>query len=214
MQRVLPGFALDVAFAVPNGVVAVVGPSGAGKTLTLRAVAGLLRPDAGRVACGGRVLYDGAAGVDVPARARRVGYVFQQYALFPHLSVGENVAYGLRGHPVRGQSARERAARVAELLALVGLPNTERRRPGELSGGQQQRVALARALAPDPALLLLDEPLAAVDAPLRARLGDELLALHARTNVPMLFVTHDPAEARRIADVVVRLDGGRVACVE
>ncbi|GJG85210.1 ABC transporter ATP-binding protein [Gemmatimonadetes bacterium T265] len=209
VRRTLPGFALDVAFAVPDGVAALVGPSGAGKTLTLRAVAGLLRPDAGRVACRGRVLYDRAVGVDVPARARRVGYVFQQYALFPHLSVGENVAYGLGGRP-----RAERDARAAELLALVGLPNVERRRPRELSGGQQQRVALARALAPEPDLLLLDEPLAAVDAPLRVRLGDELLALHARTAVPMLLVTHDPAEARRIADVVVRLDGGRVARVE
>ncbi|MDQ6926193.1 MAG: ATP-binding cassette domain-containing protein, partial [Candidatus Eremiobacteraeota bacterium] len=202
-------FTLDVAFAVPSGVTALVGPSGAGKTLTLRAVAGLLRPDAGRVACAGRVLYDSAAGVDVPARGRRVGYVFQQYALFPHLSVGENVAYGLRDLP-----ARARAARVAELLALIGLSGAELRRPRELSGGQQQRIALARALAPTPALVLLDEPLAAVDAPLRARLGDELFALHERTSVPMLLVTHDPAEARRIADVVVRLDGGRVVCVE
>ena len=209
MQHQLPGFALDVTFAVPGGVAGVVGPSGAGKTLTLRAIAGLLRPDTGRIACGGRVLYDRAAGVDLPARARRVGYVFQQYALFPHLTVGENVAYGLAGHP-----ATERAARVADLLALVALPNTERRRPRELSGGQQQRVALARALAPNPTLLLLDEPLSAVDAPLRVRLGEELRALHARTRVPMLFVTHDPTEARRIADVVVRLEAGRVACVE
>ena len=209
VRRALPQFTLDVTFAVPGGIAAVVGPSGAGKTMTLRAVAGLLRPDAGRIACGGRVLYDGAGGVHVPARARRVGYVFQQYALFPHLSVGENVAYGLHG--IR---ASARAARVAELLALVGLPDLARRRPRELSGGQQQRVALARALAPAPALLLLDEPLAAVDAPLRARLGDALLALHAQTGVPMLVVTHDPAEARRIADVVVRLEDGRVVCVE
>ncbi|HEY0776532.1 MAG TPA: ATP-binding cassette domain-containing protein [Gemmatirosa sp.] len=212
VQKQLPDFALDVAFVVPGGVAAVVGPSGAGKTLTLRAVAGLLRPDAGRIACGGRVLYDADAEIDVPARARRVGYVFQQYALFPHLTVGENVAYALGG-PGSGPR-RDRAARVAALLALVGLPNAERRRPRELSGGQQQRVALARALAPDPALLLLDEPLAAVDAPLRVRLGEELLALHARTGVPMLFVTHDPAEARRVADVVIRLEHGRVACVE
>ncbi len=207
VRRQLPGFALDVAFAVPGGVAAIVGPSGAGKTLTLRAVAGLLRPDAGRIACGGRALYDRDASVDLPARARRVGYVFQQYALFPHLTVGANVAYGLGG------PRAARAARAAELLALVGLPDMERRRPRELSGGQQQRVALARALAPDPTLLLLDEPLSAVDAPLRARLGDELLALHARTGVPMLFVTHDPAEARRVADVVVRLEAGRVVCV-
>ncbi len=209
VRRALPGFALDARFSVPNGVTAVVGPSGAGKTLTLRAIAGLLRPDAGRVACGGRVLFDAAAGVDVPARARRVGYLFQQYALFPHLSVGENVAYGLGGRP-----RAERAARAAELLALVGMPDAAARRPRELSGGQQQRVALARALAPAPALLLLDEPLAAVDAPLRARLAGELRALHERTGVPMVFVTHDPGEAARVADVVVRMEEGRVVGVE
>ena len=209
IRHALPGFTLDVSFTVRRGIAAVVGPSGAGKTMTLRAVAGLVRPDAGRIACSGRVLYDHAAGVDVPARERRVGYVFQQYALFPHLTVEENVAYGLRGAP-----AADRTSRVAELLALVGMPNVGGRRPRELSGGQQQRVALARALAPGPELLLLDEPLAAVDAPLRARLGDELLALHARTKVPMLFVTHDPAEAGRIADAVVRVEGGRVVCVE
>lgn len=209
IRHALPGFTLDVSFTVRRGIAAVVGPSGAGKTMTLRAVAGLVRPDAGRIACSGRVLYDHTAGVDVPARERRVGYVFQQYALFPHLTVEENVAYGLRGAP-----AADRTSRVAELLALVGMPNVGGRRPRELSGGQQQRVALARALAPGPELLLLDEPLAAVDAPLRARLGDELLALHARTKVPMLFVTHDPAEAGRIADAVVRVEGGRVVCVE
>ena len=205
VRRALDGFALDVAFRAPRGVTALAGPSGAGKTLTLRAVAGLLRPDAGRVACGGRVLFDAAAGVDLPARARRVGFVFQHYALFPHLTVERNVAYGLHARP-----AAERAARVAELLRLVDLEGFGARWPRELSGGQQQRVALARALAPEPAVLLLDEPLAAVDAPLRARLGAELRALHERSGVPMLLVTHDPDEARRMADLVVRVERGRV----
>jgi ABC-type sulfate/molybdate transport systems ATPase subunit len=205
VRRRLPAFALDVAFDAPGGVTALLGPSGAGKTLTLRAIAGLLRPDAGRIVVGGRVLFDAGAGVDVPARERRVGYVFQQYALFPHLSVGENVAYGLHALP-----RAERAARVAEVLALVGLAGYERRAPRALSGGQQQRVALARALAPAPAVLLLDEPLAALDVPLRRRLAAELRALHERTGTPMVLVTHDPAEAARVADLVVYVDGGRV----
>jgi len=205
IRRRLGAFALDVAFDAPQGVTALLGPSGAGKTLTLRAIAGLLRPDAGRIVADGRVLFDAAASVDLPARARRVGYVFQQYALFPHLSVGENVAYGLHSLP-----RADRAARVAEALELVQLGGYERRAPRGLSGGQQQRVALARALAPSPAVLLLDEPLAALDAPLRRRLAAELRAVHEHTAIPMVLVTHDPDEAARLADAVVHLDAGRV----
>lgn len=205
VRRRLATFTLDVAFDSIGGVTALLGPSGAGKTLTLRAIAGLLRPDSGRIACGGRVLFDAAAGVDLPARARRVGYVFQHYALFPHLTVAENVAYGLHAWP---RAARR--VRVTEVLETVGLAGYAGRRPRELSGGQQQRVALARALAPEPAVLLLDEPLAALDAPLRRRLGAELRAVHERTAIPMVLVTHDPLEAARVADAVVQLDGGRV----
>jgi ABC-type sulfate/molybdate transport systems ATPase subunit len=204
VRRRLPGFALDVAFEVGGGVTALLGPSGAGKSLTLRAIAGLLRPDGGRVAVGGRVLFDAARGIDLPARERRVGYVFQQYGLFPHLSVAENVGYGLHA---RGRA--DRRARVGEVLELVGLAAFARRRPRELSGGQQQRVALARALAPGPAVLLLDEPLSALDVPLRRRLGDELRALHERTRTPTVLVTHDPDEAARVADAVVHVADGR-----
>jgi molybdate transport system ATP-binding protein len=198
-------FALDVAFEVPAGAVALVGPSGAGKTLTLRVIAGLLRPESGRVACAGRVLLDTAAGVDVPARARRVGYVFQQFALFPHLTLAANVAYGLHDRP-----APERAARVDELLGLVGLAGRARHLPRELSGGEQQRAALARALAPRPAVLLLDEPFSAVDAPRRAGLRAVLRDVRARVGVPMVLVTHDPADALALAETVVLMDGGRV----
>jgi ABC-type sulfate/molybdate transport systems ATPase subunit len=206
VRRRLPAFALDVAFEVGGGVTALLGPSGAGKSLTLRAIAGLLRPDGGRVAVGGRVLFDAACGIDLPARERRVGYVFQQYGLFPHLTVAENVGYGLHA-----RTRAERRARVGEVLDLVGLAAFAGRRPRELSGGQQQRVALARALAPEPAVLLLDEPLSALDVPLRRRLGDELRALHERTRTPMVLVTHDPDEAARVADAVVRVDGGRAS---
>jgi len=199
-------YTLDIAFASSRGITALLGPSGAGKTLTLRAIAGLLRPQAGRIALGDRVLFDATHRINVPARDRHVGYVFQQYALFPHLSVAENIAYGLHGQP-----RDERDARVAEMLELVGLADLARRQPRALSGGQQQRVALARSIAPRPSLLLLDEPLAALDAPLRKRLGAELRALHDRTGIPMVLVTHDPAEAMRIADSVVHIDAGRVS---
>jgi ABC-type sulfate/molybdate transport systems ATPase subunit len=205
IQREFPGYSLDIAFESNRGVTALLGPSGAGKTLTLRAIAGLLRPSRGRITLHNRVLFDAAHEVDIPARDRRVGLIFQQYALFPHLTVAENVAYGLHGQP-----RNEREARAHQMLELVGLVDLAARLPRALSGGQQQRVALARSLAPQPSLLLLDEPLAALDAPLRQRLGAELRALHERTGVPMVLVTHDPAEASRIADATVYIEGGRV----
>lgn len=198
-------FDLQVEFESSHGVTALLGPSGAGKTLTLRSIAGLVRVSHGRVMAQGRVLFDSASGVDLPARDRRVGYVFQQYALLPHLTVGENVAYGLKGWP-----RDERNARVLEMLALVGMRDFLARSPRAISGGQQQRIALARALAPQPTVLLLDEPLAALDLPLRRRLGAELRALHEKSGVPMVLVTHDPEEAAQLADVVVRLEHGRV----
>jgi ABC-type sulfate/molybdate transport systems ATPase subunit len=205
IRRKLDNFTLDVSFEAGRGITALLGPSGAGKTLTLRAIAGLLRPDAGRITVGSQVLFDAEARIDLPARARRVGYVFQHYAVFPHLTVAENVGYGL--HDL---SRVARAARVAEMLDTVGLSEFAARRPRTLSGGQLQRVALARAIAPNPSVLLLDEPLAALDTPLRQRLGAELRALQERTAIPMVLVTHDPDEAARLADTVVRLDSGTV----
>jgi molybdate transport system ATP-binding protein len=201
----LPGFTLDTAWTADGGVAALFGPSGAGKTLTLQCLAGLLRPDAGRIVVDGRVLFDSTAGVDVPPQARRVGYVFQGYALFPHLTVADNIGFGLRGRP---RAARE--ARVAEVVARLGLGGLERRHPGELSGGQRQRVALGRALAIDPALLLLDEPLSALDAPLRRTLRDELRAVLADWGTAAVVVTHDFSEAYRLGDRIVVYEGGRV----
>lgn len=198
-------FDLRVEFESSQGVTALLGPSGAGKTLTLRSIAGLVRVSQGRIMAQGRVLFDSTRGVDLPARDRRVGYVFQQYALLPHLTVGENVAFGLKAW---SRDARE--ARVQEMLTLVGMADFAERNPRAISGGQQQRIALARALAPRPTVLLLDEPLAALDLPLRRRLGAELRTLHEQSGVPMVLVTHDPEEAARLADVVVQLDHGRV----
>lgn len=206
IQRALGDFTLNVAFDSGHGITALLGPSGAGKTLTLRAIAGLLTPDTGRISVSAHVLFDAAARIDIPARARRVGYVFQHYAVFPHLTVADNVAYGLHRMP-----REARASRVLEMLDTVGLSEFASRRPHTLSGGQLQRVALARAIAPGPQMLLLDEPLAALDAPLRQRLGADLRALHERTAIPMVLVTHDPDEAARMADTVITLRGGRVA---
>jgi molybdate transport system ATP-binding protein len=182
-------------------VTVLFGPSGAGKTTILRALAGLDRPDAGAIAFDGETWFDAARGVHVRPQARRVGLLFQEYALFPHLSVEGNVAFGIAGRP-----RAERRARVAELAASFGIGDLLRRRPAELSGGQRQRVALARALAPGPRLLLLDEPLSALDGPTREALRGELRQLLERTEAPAIVVTHDRADAlalgHRLAVVV------------
>jgi len=205
LTKRLADFTLDVAWSAGDGVAGLFGPSGAGKTLTLQCLAGLIRPDAGRIVVGDRVFFDDALGVDLPPQQRRVGYVFQGYALFPHLTVADNVAFGLRARP-----RVERARRVADVVQRLGLGGLERRYPRELSGGERQRVALGRALAIEPALLLLDEPLSALDAPLRRALRDELRALLSEVGTAAVVVTHDFTEAYRLADRIVVYDGGRV----
>ncbi len=198
-------FNLNVAFATSRQRVVLFGPSGAGKTMTLRCLAGLLEPERGRIAVGETVLYDDRRRVNLPPWRRRAGLMLQSFTLLPHLSVGGNVAYGLA--PIwRG---RERV-RVETLLAAVGLGGYADRRPGQLSGGQRQRVALAQVLASDPRLLLLDEPFSAVDAPVRERLRRDLLALLDAFPVPLVFVTHDFGEAYLLGEVIVILAGGRV----
>ena len=198
-------FDLEADWSVePGEVLVLFGPSGSGKTSTLRAIAGLLRPDRGRVEIGGRVVYDGAGGVWEPAHRRRAGYLTQQYNLFPHLNVAKNIAYGLRSWP--RQAAAER---VHELIGALHLDGMEQRRPTELSGGQQQRVALARALAPNPEVLLLDEPFSSLDAELRRIFRSEFRSMFARTGVPVLLVTHDREEALALGDSVQVIGGGR-----
>jgi molybdate transport system ATP-binding protein len=196
--------ALDVSLAVaPGETLALAGPSGAGKTSVLRAIAGLLRLERARVVCGDETWLDTDARVDVPPERRGCGYLFQEYALFPHLSAWRNVAYGLP----RGEPRRERAV---ELLDRFGLAGRADARPGELSGGERQRVALARALAPRPRAVLLDEPLSALDARTRGRASRELAAALRDAAVPALLVTHDFAEAALLGDRVAVIDAGRI----
>jgi putative spermidine/putrescine transport system ATP-binding protein len=194
----LDGLDLDIA---GGEFVALLGPSGCGKTTALRAIAGFDRPD------GGRVLVDGRDVTDVPASKRDMGMVFQAYSLFPNLSVADNVAFGLR---VRHRGKDERARRSEELLELVGLADRRDRYPHQLSGGQQQRVALARALAVAPQVLLLDEPLSALDAQVRVQLREEIRRIQLELGITTVFVTHDQAEALSVADRVGVLRDGRL----
>jgi len=194
--------ALSLAVA-PGEILALLGPSGCGKTTTLRLIAGFDTPDRGIIAIRGQRM--SAPGVAVPPEARGVGIVFQDYALFPHLSVGDNVAFGL-GRFDRAMRAR----RAAEVLELVGLGDLARRFPHELSGGQQQRVALARALILNPAVLLLDEPLGALDAKLRKALQIELKSLQQEVGITFIYVTHDQEEALTMSDRLAVMSNGRV----
>ena len=202
-----PGAALDgVSIRAREGeLLALLGPSGSGKTTLLRAIAGLEAIE------GGRILLDGEDATAIPARERRIGFVFQHYALFRHMTVSENVAFGLRARP-RGQRPPEReiADRVNRLLEMVQLGAFAQRRPAALSGGQRQRVALARALAIEPRVLLLDEPFGALDAKVRRDLRRWLRGLHDRLGLTTLFVTHDQEEALELADRVAVLNHGRL----
>ncbi len=202
------GFVVDLELSIPAGrTVALLGPNGAGKSTTVAALAGLLPLDEGRVALNGTVLDDPQAGRFVPPEARKVGVVFQDHLLFPHMTVLENVAFGLRS---RGTPHGEAAERAKAWLERVGLPELAGRRPPRISGGQAQRVALARALAPEPELLLLDEPLSALDVSRRAEIRG-LLAEHLEAFPgPRLLITHEPLEAFRLADEIHVLEAGRV----
>ena len=197
---VLQGFGFDLA---AGEIACLLGHSGCGKTTALRAVAGFEQPERGRIALQERTLSDGR--LFVPPHLRRIGMVFQDYALFPHLNVADNIAFGLSGH-----SAEARKARVAELLSLIGLPDYGGHYPHQLSGGQQQRVALARALAPKPELVLLDEPFSNLDADLRTRLSKEVRSLLKQENTSALLVTHDQQEAFAMADKIGIMADGRL----
>lgn len=204
-KRLSPAFALDAAFSAPPGITMLFGASGAGKTTLLDCVAGLQQPDAGRLAVGGRVLFDSERGLNVPVARRGVGYVFQTLALFPHLSVESNIAYGLSRVP-----AAERRRRVDTLLESFHIAALRRRRPADISGGERQRVALARALVTEPGLLLLDEPLSALDAATKSRILDDLRAWNLAHRIPILYVTHSRAELFALGERAVALEQGIV----
>lgn len=199
----------DICLRAPAGkVTAILGPSGQGKTTLLRLIAGFEQPDAGQILIDSNVVSDSRS--CVAAEKRGVGYVPQDGALFPHLSVEKNIAFGISAGKFR-RSRRDQARRVAELVKLVGLEGLGERRPGEISGGQRQRVALARALAPDPRLVLLDEPFSALDASMRHDISQEVIAILRRAGTTTIMVTHDQQEAMSIADHVAVLLDGRVA---
>jgi molybdate transport system ATP-binding protein len=202
-------FRLDARFTAISDRVAVFGPSGSGKSVTMQCIAGLLTPDEGVIQIGERIVFDSAAGVDLPPQARGVGFVFQDYALFPHLTVEQNVGFGLSGGVTRrlDSASRERVRHHLQLFELGALAS---HLPRQLSGGQRQRTALARALIRHPEVLLLDEPLSALDPLLRERVRRELLAVQQRFDVPMMMITHDPADVEVLADSVLVYEHGRV----
>ena len=198
-------FLLDVAVDVTPGFTILFGASGAGKTTLLDCLAGLIKPDSGRISLIDRVLFDSSLGVNVTTAQRRVGYVFQSLALFPHMTVARNVAYGL-AH----LSPEERSRRVTSLLEAFRIPHLARRKARDISGGESQRVALARTLVTGPEFLLLDEPLAALDAPTKAKILDDLRDWNRTHNIPILYVTHSREEAFALGERLIVLDCGRV----
>ena len=208
IKRVLDGFKLDVEFSVNKEILSILGPSGSGKTMTLLCVAGIIRPDEGYIKLNNRVLFDSDNGICLPAQSRRIGFVFQNYALFPHLTVSENIAYG-----IRNSSRQVVEDRVVQLLKKMHISDMGHRYPRELSSGQQQRVALARAIAPEPEVLLLDEPFSALDTPRRERLEYELLSLHKFYKGDILFVTHDLAQGYKLSSrIAIYESGSMVQC--
>jgi molybdate transport system ATP-binding protein len=202
-------FDLDIGFRSSARRLVLFGPSGAGKSVTMRALAGLLKPDSGHVQLNGSTLFDADAGIDHAPQRRRLGYVFQDYALFPHLTVRQNIAFGLR-RGWRNPPQRDGDDEVGHWLRRFELEAFAHCLPAQLSGGQRQRTALARALVIEPRALLLDEPFAALDRALRARLREELLQLQAGLGVPLVLITHDEEDLRLFGGEVLHLAHGRV----
>jgi molybdate transport system ATP-binding protein len=204
-RRLSPGFALDVTFAAPPGITIVFGASGSGKTTLLRCLSGLVRPDAGRISVGDRVLFESSTTTNVPVQHRNIGYVFQELALFPHLPISANLEYGL-AHLAAG-TRRDRTRAMADAFRIS---HVSARKPGEISGGERQRAALARSLVTDPSLLLLDEPLAALDHATQSRIMEDLRTWNTEHRIPILYVTHAHREVFALGARVIVLDHGRL----
>ncbi len=209
VEKSLGETTIRAAFATTGRVTALFGPSGSGKTSVINMVAGLLAPDRGRIVAGGEPLFDSGRRLSVPVHRRRIGYVFQEGRLLPHLSVGANLAYGRWMNRLRRDAGEE--GRIVEMLGIGPLL---RRRPLTLSGGERQRVAIGRALLVRPRLLLLDEPLASLDEARKAEILPYLERLRDEAGTPMIYVSHAESEVRRLADEVIHLAGGRVTGVE
>ncbi len=206
VEKTFGAFKVAARFKAAGGVTALFGPSGAGKTTVINMIVGLIEPDRGSITLDETVLFDAASGINVPPHRRRIGYVFQDGRLFPHLSVRQNLDYGRRmsGHPRDPEN-------LARIVALLDIGDLLDRRPRKLSGGERQRVAIGRALLMHPRLLLLDEPLASLDGGHKREILPYLVRLRDESHVPMVYVSHTAAEVRRIATNVVRIDAGRIA---
>ncbi len=208
IRKLFPGcrdFTLDVVFDLAAGITILFGPSGAGKTTLLNCLAGLATPDAGKITIGGRILFDRERAIDLPVQRRRIGYVFQDLALFPHLNVRRNVEYGLTG--IERSKRRRRSDAILESFRISHLRD---HKPGQISGGERQRVALARALVTDPCILLLDEPLAALDAPTKLKIIDDLRAWNHEHRIPILYVTHNREEVFALGERMLVLENGQI----
>jgi len=207
IQKSLWHFDLNLELNIDNQIIVLWGPSGCGKTTTLNVLAGLLTPDKGRITLHDRVLFSSSGRINIPARHRHIGYLFQDYALFPHKTVMQNVGYGIRrSSPDR--SISHQASK--QLLESFGIQHLVDRYPGQLSGGEKQRVALARALITNPRLLLLDEPFSALDYENKVRLRQELKHIHNKRQIPLVMVTHDQEDAAYLGDVIMKLEMGQI----
>ena len=204
-KKVKPSFSMHCSFDTDSEFAVLFGCSGSGKTTALRCIAGLENPDAGTIRINDKLYFDSKKRVNLPPQKRKVGYMFQENALFPHMNVRQNVEFGLKG-----LNSTDKANRVDDMLSLAGIEELEFSYPDELSGGQKQKVALARALAPDPEVLLLDEPFSSLDTVVRLKLRTELQTVQRRLGIPVIFITHDPIEAFTMADRMVVFDNGKV----